>query len=62
MKFLSKSPPQRKPEQLSPSSSGTVSDGGWRRWWQAESHRAGFDWPSVVALHLSIADSLRRSS
>jgi hypothetical protein len=35
---------------------------GWRRWWADEAERCGADWASVIGLHLSIVDSLRRSS
>jgi hypothetical protein len=38
------------------------STANWREWWRAEAERIGFDWPSVLGLHLSIVDSLRRSS
>jgi hypothetical protein len=34
----------------------------WREWWAAEAKYVGFDWPSVLGLHLGIVDSLRRSS
>jgi hypothetical protein len=34
----------------------------WRQWWLAKAKAAGSDWPSVLALHLSVSDSLRRSS
>jgi hypothetical protein len=40
-----------------PSSTGT-DPAGWRRWWADESVRVGTDWPSVLGLHLSIADAL----
>jgi hypothetical protein len=31
----------------------------WREFWRAESVRLGFDWPSIVATHLTIVDQLR---
>jgi hypothetical protein len=34
----------------------------WRAWWRAEAKRIGSDWPSLIGQHLTIADSLRRSS
>jgi hypothetical protein len=30
----------------------------WRQWWLAKAKAAGTDWPSVLGLHLSIADAL----
>jgi hypothetical protein len=50
-----------KSSDLTPSSTGR-SPADWRRWWAEESARTGSDWPSVLGLHLSITDSLRRSS
>jgi hypothetical protein len=30
-----------------------------REFWRAESVRLGFDWPSIIATHLTIVDQLR---
>jgi hypothetical protein len=30
-----------------------------REFWRAESVRLGFDWPSVIGLHLTVVNQLR---
>jgi hypothetical protein len=38
----------RDKSELATSSSGTTSDGGWRRWWAAEAESTGTDWKSLL--------------
>jgi hypothetical protein len=39
--------------------STTISSSALREFWRAESVRLGFDWPSIIATHLTIVDQLR---
>jgi hypothetical protein len=34
--------------ELTPNSSGTAADGGWRRWWAIEARRCGSDWRTLI--------------
>jgi hypothetical protein len=35
-------------QTITPASSGTAGDGGWRRWWHRQSEIDGADWVSLL--------------
>jgi hypothetical protein len=56
-------PTRRNPDSFALTTASTGADPvGWRRWWQAESHRVGSDGHGLIGLHLNLVDCLRRSS
>jgi hypothetical protein len=61
MKFLSKSPPQRKPPEISIRSTGCCPS-DWRRWWHRQSQIDGTDWRSLAAANVAVVRHLLMTS